>query len=84
MSPFAPIIQQDNDPFSMFGSLQAKYDWVLPTWAYRDRDHLIKNVKRIVALCEQKVVKLNKRRQAFRPSPKNARYEKKRVHIGSG
>jgi hypothetical protein len=29
MVPFAPILQQGEDPFSMFVDLQNKYDWVL-------------------------------------------------------
>jgi hypothetical protein len=29
MVPFAPILQQGKDPFSMFKDLQNKYDWVL-------------------------------------------------------
>jgi len=38
----ASIIRQRERPFSMFRSLQAKYDWVLPTWTYRDQGDLIR------------------------------------------
>ena len=39
--PFVPIIQSGEEPFSMFVNLQAKYDWVLTTIAYRSIDELV-------------------------------------------
>jgi hypothetical protein len=42
MVPFAPIIQQPQEPFSMFVDLQNKYDWVLqPVVGYPSVDRLI-------------------------------------------
>jgi len=64
MIPFAPIIRKEEQPFSMFSSLQAKYHWVLPTWKYRDRAHLIRNVERIVKICEQKQRELERKRRS--------------------
>jgi len=64
MVPFASIIHQGERPFSMFRSLQAKYDWVLPTWTYRSEIHLIRQLRTaIVDPCERMRVKLSQRRQ---------------------
>jgi len=41
MVPFASIIREGERPFSMFRSLQAKYDWVLDTRTYRSQRHLL-------------------------------------------
>ena len=42
MIPFAPILQQGEDPFAMFKDLQDKYDWVLkPVIRYSSVDRLI-------------------------------------------
>jgi uncharacterized protein YjbI with pentapeptide repeats len=42
MVPFAPILQQGEEPFSMFVDLQNKYDWVLqPVVGYPSVDRLI-------------------------------------------
>ena len=42
MVPFAPILQQGEEPFSMFVDLQNKYDWVLQTIVgYPSVDRLI-------------------------------------------
>lgn len=38
--PFVPIIQGE-DPFSMLGDLQSKYDWVLDVFRYEDIDELM-------------------------------------------
>jgi hypothetical protein len=65
MVPFASIIHHPERPFSMFRSLQAKYDWVLPTSIYRNEMHLIRQLKTMVIdRCERMRVKLTKRRQA--------------------
>lgn len=65
MVPFASIIRQDEQPFSMFRSLQAKYDWVLPTWRYRSQTHLMRRLKtEIVDPCEEMRVRLRRRRRA--------------------
>jgi uncharacterized protein YjbI with pentapeptide repeats len=44
--PFVTIIQDGEDPFSMFVNLQQKYNWVLPTLKYRDIESLRKGFKR--------------------------------------
>jgi len=41
MVPFAPIIEQGEQPFAMFGDLQSKFDWVLPVIRYSSVDILI-------------------------------------------
>jgi hypothetical protein len=42
MVPFVPILQQGEEPFSMFVDLQNKYDWVLqPVVGYPSIDRLI-------------------------------------------
>ena len=42
MVPFVPILQQGEQPFSMFVDLQNKYDWVLqPVVGYPSVDRLI-------------------------------------------
>jgi hypothetical protein len=37
--PFVPIIQGE-EPFSMLGDLQSKYDWVLDVFRYKDNEEL--------------------------------------------
>jgi hypothetical protein len=64
MVPFASVIQQGDRPFSMFRALQAKYDWVLPPWSYRNQKHLMRKLKStIVDPCEQTRDRLSQRRQ---------------------
>ena len=44
MTPFVPIIQQDEQPFAMFQDLSQKYgDWVLDLLEYDSADNLIKH-----------------------------------------
>jgi uncharacterized protein YjbI with pentapeptide repeats len=51
MVPFAPILQQGEQPFSMFVDLQNKYDWVLkPVVGYP-------SVDRLIEVLEDKVVR---------------------------
>jgi uncharacterized protein YjbI with pentapeptide repeats len=51
MVPFAPILQQGEEPFSMFVDLQNKYDWVLqPVVGYP-------SVDRLLEVLEDKVVR---------------------------
>ena len=51
MVPFAPIIQQPQEPFSMFVDLQNAYDWVLqPVIGYP-------SVERLVEVLEDKIVR---------------------------
>jgi len=74
MVPFASIIYHRERPFSMFRSLQAKYDWVLPTWSYRNQAHLIQRLKtEIVDPCERMRAKLSLRREAARVSARKKR-----------
>ena len=41
MVPFVPILQEAEQPFSMFADLQAKYDWVLEVLKYDTPGNLI-------------------------------------------
>ena len=51
MVPFAPILQQGEQPFSMFVDLQNKYDWVLrPVVGYP-------SVERLIEVLEDEVVR---------------------------
>ena len=46
MTPFVPIIQENDDPFSMFTDLQQKYDWVLEPLKYPSKVVLRKAIDR--------------------------------------
>lgn len=46
--PFVPIVRADEDPFAMFGALQRKYPWVLPTVRYRTAAGLVRRLERDV------------------------------------
>ena len=51
MIPFAPILQDGEEPFPMFVDLQNKYDWVLqPVVGYP-------SVERLIEVLEDKVVR---------------------------
>ncbi len=66
MVPFASIIREGERPFSTFRAWQAKYQWVLPTWSYRNRGQLIRRLKAdVVGPCERMRVRLRRRRRAF-------------------
>jgi len=64
MVPFAPILQQGEQPFSMFVDLQNKYDWVLqPVVGYPSVERLIEVLEdKIVRPAEAKFNKLLERR----------------------
>lgn len=64
MVPFAPILQQGEQPFSMFVDLQNKYDWVLqPVVGYTSVDRLIEVLEdKIVRPAEAKFNELLARR----------------------
>jgi Pentapeptide repeats (8 copies) len=64
MVPFAPIIQQPQEPFSMFVDLQNAHDWVLrPVISYPSVDRLIEVVEeKIVRRAEAKFKELQVRR----------------------
>jgi hypothetical protein len=64
MVPFAPIIQQPQEPFSMFVDLQNKYDWVLqPVVGYPSVDRLIEVLEdKVVRPAEAKFNELLARR----------------------
>ena len=69
MIPFAPIIREGETPFAMFGALQAKYDWILDTWRYRDAKHLIRTLEgNVIDKCEAKVRALVRRRRRADPA----------------
>ena len=49
MIPFVPIIQEGEQPFSMFRDLKSKYnDWVLDLLVYDTSSHLIEGLERAV------------------------------------
>ncbi len=48
MIPFVPIIQEDEQPFSMFQDLKGKYGWVLDILVYDTLSNLIKGFERAV------------------------------------
>ena len=48
MTPFVPILQENEEPFSMFVDLQRKYDWVLDVLKYDSPANLIAKLKRAV------------------------------------
>jgi uncharacterized protein YjbI with pentapeptide repeats len=64
MVPFAPILQQGEQPFSMFVDLQNKYDWVLqPVVGYPSVDRLIEVLEdKVVRPAEAKFNQLLARR----------------------
>jgi Pentapeptide repeats (8 copies) len=64
MVPFVPILQQGEQPFSMFVDLQNKYDWVLqPVVGYPSVDRLIEVLEdKIVRPAEAKFNELLARR----------------------
>jgi hypothetical protein len=64
MVPFAPILQQGEQPFSMFVDLQNKYDWVLqPVVGYTSVDRLIEVLEdKVVRPAEAKFNELLARR----------------------
>ena len=64
MVPFVPILQQGEQPFSMFVDLQNKYDWVLqPVVGYPSIDRLIEVLEdKVVRPAEAKFNELLARR----------------------
>ena len=48
--PYLPIIDTSADqrPFAMMVDLQKSFHWVLPTFAYRTKEELFKNLKLVV------------------------------------
>jgi uncharacterized protein YjbI with pentapeptide repeats len=64
MVPFAPILQQGEQPFSMFVDLQNKYDWVLqPVVGYTSVDRLIEVLEdKVIRPAEAKFNELLTRR----------------------
>jgi uncharacterized protein YjbI with pentapeptide repeats len=64
MVPFVPILQQGEEPFSMFVDLQNKYDWVLkPVLRYSSVDRLMEVLEdKVVRRAEAKFNKLLARR----------------------
>jgi uncharacterized protein YjbI with pentapeptide repeats len=64
MVPFAPILQQGEQPFAMFVDLQNKYDWVLkPVIGYASVDRLIEVLEeKVIGPAEAKFNQLLARR----------------------
>jgi uncharacterized protein YjbI with pentapeptide repeats len=48
MIPFVPILQECEQPFSMFRDLKGKYDWVLDILVYDTPSNLIRGLERAV------------------------------------
>ena len=48
MVPFVPIIQEGEQPFSMFRDLKGKYDWVLDILVYDTPSNLIRGLERAI------------------------------------
>jgi len=46
--PFVPIIQEGEEPFSMFRDLKRKYDWVLKPLIYSSSDKLLQSFKKAI------------------------------------
>jgi uncharacterized protein YjbI with pentapeptide repeats len=56
--PICSVVQKDQMPFSMFGTLK-KYHWVLPPYRYSDTDELLGNLQGgIIAPAEAKRIEL--------------------------
>ena len=63
MVPFCPILQDGEQPFSMFVDLQNKYDWVLTVIRYPSVDRLIEVLEdKVVRPAEAKFNELLARR----------------------
>ncbi len=48
MIPFVPIIQEGEEPFSMFKDLANKHEWILDTLKYDSIDNLVKKLENAV------------------------------------
>jgi uncharacterized protein YjbI with pentapeptide repeats len=60
--PYLPIIDVsvDQRPFAMMADLQKSFHWVLPTFAYRSKEELFKNLK--IAIIDRAIEKHNQLR----------------------
>jgi uncharacterized protein YjbI with pentapeptide repeats len=52
--PIQPIIQADQEPWSMFRDLRRKYHWVLEPYEYTDQQHLLSRLSDVLAPAEAK------------------------------
>jgi len=49
MIPFVPIIQADEQPFSMFSDLKNRYgEWVLDVRSYNSVDEVVANLEEMI------------------------------------
>jgi hypothetical protein len=48
MVPLVPVIQEGEEPFSMFVDLQNKYDWVLPVRQYDTKENVLATFDRSI------------------------------------
>jgi len=46
MIPFVPIIEEGENPFSMFNDLWIKYKWMLPPLRYPNKDTLLEKFQK--------------------------------------
>ena len=68
MTPLVPIIQEGEDPFSMFADLHNQYrDWVVKPLVYRDLENLLGSLKR--GIIKRAVERHQRASQGFAPSP---------------
>ncbi len=70
--PFLPIIQEGEDPFSMFVDLKNKYDWVMDPISYKDKTDLLNNFENgIIRRAEEKYreIQVLKLRDMEKPMP---------------
>jgi hypothetical protein len=59
--PVQPLVLTGAKEFVSLPGNLAKYPWVLPTFEYRDLDHLLTNLdKAVIAPAEDKVKKIRK------------------------
>lgn len=65
MTPLIPILQEDEEPFSMFSDLHRKYgDWVFKPMKYRDEANLIGSLKKgIIARALEKHEEIVRKKQ---------------------
>jgi uncharacterized protein YjbI with pentapeptide repeats len=72
--PFAPIIQEGEQPFAMMVDLQKKYNWVLDTLSYGSMEALIEALKSAIidpALEKHHELRLIKAKESKIPSAKD-------------
>jgi len=63
--PIVPVIAADQEPLALFGDFFGKYDWVLPTYRYKDIASLVEELdKALIAPAQQKLREISERKAA--------------------